>query len=92
MKKILLCRFKQCFGHFNMLAVHKFSDRGLFRHLSNPAFCSLKFQKHITSEDHILFKTIPIFKKISEMQKKIEKIFFHFEIIAFELVPLDTCF
>ena len=30
--------------------------------------------------------------KISEMQKKIEKIFFHFEIIAFELVPLDTGF
>ena len=26
------------------------------------------------------------------MQKKIEKIFFHFEIIAFELVPLDTRF
>ena len=30
--------------------------------------------------------------KISEMQKKIEKIFFDFEIIAFELVPLDTGF
>ena len=30
--------------------------------------------------------------QISEMQKKIEKIFFDFEIIAFELVPLDTRF
>ena len=27
---------------------------------------------------------------ISKMQKKIEKIFFDFEIIAFELVALDT--
>ena len=26
------------------------------------------------------------------MQKKIQKMFFDFEIIAFELVPLDTCF
>ena len=26
------------------------------------------------------------------MQKKIEKIFFDFEVIAFELVPLDTRF
>ena len=27
-----------------------------------------------------------------EMQQKVEKIFFHFEIIAFELVALDTRF
>ena len=30
--------------------------------------------------------------EISEMQKKIEKIFFDFERIAFELVPLDARF
>ena len=29
---------------------------------------------------------------ILEMQLKIEQIFFDFEIIAFELVALDTCF
>ena len=39
--KIRLCRFKQCFVPFNMLAFLKCSDTGLCRHLSNPAFCSL---------------------------------------------------
>ena len=39
--KILPCRFRQCLGAFNMLTVETFSDTGLFRPLSNPAFCSL---------------------------------------------------
>ena len=30
--------------------------------------------------------------EIPEMQKKIQKRFFAFEIIAFELFALDTCF
>ena len=34
-------RFKSSFGHFKMLTVHKCSDTGLFRHLSNRAFCTL---------------------------------------------------
>ena len=58
MTKILPCRFKQSFGHFNMLTVHKCSDMGLFRHLSNHAFCSLKFHKRITSEVHRFFQSI----------------------------------
>ena len=36
--KILPCWFKQCFGPLNMLAVHKCSDTGLFRHLTNSTF------------------------------------------------------
>ena len=48
MTKILPCKFKQNFGAFNMLTVHKCSDTGLFRHLSNRAFCNLRFQKQIT--------------------------------------------
>ena len=39
--KILPCRFKQCFGPFNMMTVHNCSDTGRFRHLSNLAFCRL---------------------------------------------------
>ena len=46
----------------------------------------------MTSEAHLLFEIIPNFKQISEMQEKIQKIFFDFEIIAFELVPLDARF
>ena len=56
-----------------MLTDHKCSDTGLFRHLSNPAFCSLQFQKQITSEAHIFYKTIQKFMEISEMQRKIRK-------------------
>ena len=58
MRKILPCRFKESFGPFNMLTVHKCSDTGLFRHLSNPAFCSLQFEKEITSEAHLFFQSI----------------------------------
>ena len=58
MTKILPSRFKQCFGAFTMLTAHKGSDAGLFRHLSNPAFYPLQFQKQITSEAHIFFQSI----------------------------------
>ena len=75
-----------------MLTVYKCSDMGLFRHLTNASFSSLKFQKQITSEDYLLFQSIPIFMQISKMQKKIQKIIFDFAIIAFELVVLDTRF
>ena len=75
-----------------MLAVHKRPDTGVFRHLSNPAFCSLLFQKQITSEAHLLFQSIPNFTQILEMQKKIQQIFFDFEILAFELVTLTSPF
>ena len=35
-----------------------------------------------------MFESIQNFMYITEMQKKIQKIFFHFEIIAFELIAL----
>ena len=38
MTKILPCRFKQSFGPFNMLSVHKCPDTGLFTYLSNLLF------------------------------------------------------
>ena len=58
-EKILPRRFKQSFGPFNMLSVRKCSDTLLFRHLSNPAFRSLRYQKQITSEAHLFFQSIP---------------------------------
>ena len=75
-----------------MLTVHNFSDMELFGHLSNLAFASLQFQKEITFEAHLLFQSILNFMYIPEKQKKIQKIFFDFEIIAYELVVLDTRF
>ena len=61
MTKILPCRFKQCFGHFNLLTVHKCCDTGLFRHLSNPASCSPYFQKQVTSDSDLFFQSISNF-------------------------------
>ena len=48
--------------------------------------------KKILSEAHILLQSIPNFMHILEMQQKVEKISFDFEIIAFELVALGTRF
>ena len=76
MTKILQWRFKQFFGHFNVLTVHKCSDTGLFGRLSKPALCSLKFQKQITSKAHLFFRSIENFFENPEMQKEIEKRFF----------------
>ena len=75
-----------------MLTVHKCCDIWLFRHLSNPAFCGLEFQKQVNSDGDLVFESISKFMYISEMQKKIGQIFFHFEITGFELIPLDTRF
>ena len=92
MTKILTCRFKQCFRPFNMLAVHKCSDRGLFGHVSNSDICSLKFQNQITYEAHLFFQSSPSFMQILEMQKKSEEMFFYLEIFAIELFAFDTRF
>ena len=78
MTKVPLCRFKQCFGAFNMLTAHKCSGTGVFRHLINPAFCSLKLQKQIISEGLVFFQSIQIFMQFSEMHKEIQKMFFDF--------------
>ena len=75
-----------------MLTVHKCSDTGLFRHLSNFAFCSLELQKQITSESHLAFQSIPNFNVDSGNAEKIEILFFGLEIIAFELLALNTRF
>ena len=67
MTKILPCGFKQCFGPFNLLTADRFSDAGLFRHLSNRTFSSLMFQKPITSEPYLFFESIENFMKIFEI-------------------------
>ena len=46
----------------------------------------------MTSEGQILFQGIPNFMYILEMPKKVQQIFFDFEIIALELVGLNTRF
>ena len=93
MTKKVSRRFKQSFGPFNMLTVHKCSDTRPFRHLSNPAFFSLKFQKEIISEAHVFFlKYFEFYVDSGNTAKNTQNTFFHFEIIGFELVALDSRF
>ena len=89
--KILLCRIMQCFGDFKVFTIHKCSDTGLFGHLSNPAFCSLYFQKQIISEAHIFSKYSKLYVDCGNAEKNLE-ITFDLEIIAFKLVALNTRF
>ena len=51
-----------------MLTIHKFSDTGIFRHLSIPAFSRVEVQQKIGYEGHIFFQIIPNFIYTSLMQ------------------------
>ena len=91
MTKILLCRFKNCFGHLNMLAVHNCSEKGLFRHLTKPLSAVYNLRNKKPLRIIFFFKVFEILYRFGEW-KKSEKILFDFETIALELVPLDTSF
>ena len=74
-----------------MLTVHKYSNKELFKLLSNPAFCSLSFQKQIMSEAHLFFKVFEILYRFWICRKNSENTF-RFGIAAFEVVALNTRF
>ena len=65
---------------------------GLFWHLSNHPFCSLKFLKYISYEAHFDIQNVEKLIYLSEMQKTIEKIISVLQMISFELIPLNTHF
>ena len=88
MVKVLSFRFQQSFGPFTMLLVKGSSKTGLLRHLSNHVFRSPYAQKYISHEAHAFFNMFKIKFKFGKCKKKkkMEKIFFVFEIIASEHV------
>ena len=92
MLKVLWFRFKKSLDLFTMLLFEGCSETGLFRHLSNHCFLSLQFPKYISYEGHLFFQNVQNLIFISKMQKKIEKIFFLLEIIASELVALNSLY
>ena len=57
-----------------------------------PHFAVYNFWKKTTFEADLVFQSILNFVQISEMQKKIQKTFFDSEIIAFQLIALNTRF
>ena len=70
MVNVLSLRFQQCLGPFMMLLVKGFSEKGLFKQLSNYVFWSPYYGKYITCECH------PFFEIFQNYQKEIKKNFF----------------
>ena len=73
MKKILRCRFMQCFGPFNTLTVHKFSDTRLFGHLSNPFFPVYNYRNKYPPKVIFCFKVFQTLSRFRKCRKKFRK-------------------
>ena len=90
MIKVLQCRFQQFLGPFGMLTVQRRSETELFSHLPNHFFCSLYIWQYISYETHVFFQIFQNLLQISEIKQKIEKELFPYEIIAFELIAVNS--
>ena len=86
--KVLPFILQQCFVPYAVLSFYGSSETRPFRHLSNHSFWSRYFQKYISYEGHLFLANVENLIYILKMQKKIQKKFFVFQIIASELVAL----
>ena len=75
-----------------MLPVKGSLETGLIGHISSHVFRSAEFWKEISYEGHPFFENVGNLMKISKMQEKIDKKLFVFEIIALELVALNSLY
>ena len=66
---------EQCFGPFGMLPFEKFSEKGLFRHLSHHVFRSPEVQKNMSYESHLFFKMFKVESKFRKCKKKLGRYF-----------------
>ena len=90
---LLPWRFGQCLGRFNMLTVHMCFNTGLFRNSNNHAFYSVLFRKYIRYEAHLFFfKMFEMLCRFEKRKKDIDKMFWVYEIIGFELLVFNTLF
>ena len=85
MIKVVPRIFKQCLAPFSMLTVEGPSETGLFRYLSKHLFCTPYFQKYISYQGHLFLQNVQTLMQIPEVEQKIDKKVFVFQIIAFEL-------
>ena len=92
MVKLLSFRLQERFNPFVMLSLEGYSETRLFRHFSNDVFRGTEFRKHISYEGYPFLKYLQNLIHILKMQKKIQKKFFVFEIIASELVALNCLY
>ena len=92
MTQPLPCSLQECVV-CNMLTLHKWSHTGLFRHIGNHAF-SFQYlrKKSAMCLIFFFFSKLLQFDALSEMEKKIEKMFWILEKIAFQLISLNNQF
>ena len=98
MIKLLSWRFRKYWGRFQILTVKAFYETLLLRQWSNQDFQSLSFWKYVSYDHHLFFQNVSNLIEIAEMEQKIQKKFFLFQIVAFELgvansrnIEQDTC-
>ena len=89
---MLSFELEQCLHPFAMLSVEEAPETRLFSHISKVVFPSPKIRKNISNEGHPFLENVKNLIKILKMQKKIEKKFFVFEIIASELIALNCLY
>ena len=92
MTNLLPCIFQWCSAPFNILTLIGCTKTGLFRHLGNHVFRSLKLGKYLNHEPHPFFQNVQHLLETSEMQKEIAETFSISGILAFKVVALNIHF
>ena len=83
--KQLRWRFQQCFGHFNILTLHKRSDAGTSTHLSNH---TIILEKNQLWNSHFFSKFDVDFRNLGKNWEKLWVL----DIIGLQLIALNTHF
>ena len=78
--------FQQCFEPANTLITEWCSEARPFRRLSYHLFRNQLFSKKLGYDTHLCFQNVLNLMQISEMQVKIQKKSFVFEIMALQVV------
>ena len=73
-----------------MSPVERFSQTGVFRHLSKDVFRGRSFRKYISYEGHLFFENVRNLMQIRKTPKKFERNCFVFKINASELFPFTS--
>ena len=75
MKKILSCRFMQCFGPVNMLTIHKCSDTCFLGILVTPLFPVYNYRNKYRPKLVFCFEVFRIPSRFRKCRKKLRKYF-----------------
>ena len=78
--------FQHCLEPVNTFSIEWFSEARPFRRLSNILFPSILLWKYLGYDTHLFFQNVLNLMHISEVQGKMQKKSFVFDIIALQVV------